>query len=471
MKLRFYNSMSRSKEEFSSIKEGSAGMYTCGPTVYNFAHIGNFRAYMFEDLLRRVLEYAGYDVTQIMNLTDVDDKTIRDSQAAGMRLDDFTKKYKDAFFEDIETLRIEKAERYPEATRHIGEMISLIKTLIQKGVAYQGEDGSVYFSIAKFADYGKLAKIDMKNQRVGERVSDDEYAKDSVADFALWKAWDEKDGDVAWGSPWGKGRPGWHIECSAMSMKYLGKTFDIHTGGIDNMFPHHEDEIAQSESANGCEFVNYWLHCGYLIVNGEKMSKSLGNFFTLRDLLDKGWSAREMRYVLLSTHYRKRLNFSEEALSAARDTLRSFTDLFRRLGDVMNDAVEADDQVADTAIKDAKEEFESAISDDLNAAGAIAAAHKLSRTLNKTIDAKALSASLAESALDLFRRFDTVFAFFDVDDALEAEIPEDVAALVAERVTARESRDFARSDALRDALREKGWIVEDTPKGPVVKPV
>jgi cysteinyl-tRNA synthetase len=463
--------MSRSKEEFFSIKDGSVGMYTCGPTIYNFAHIGNFRAYMFEDLLRRVLKYAGYDVTQIMNLTDVDDKTIRDSRAAGIPLDEFTKKYKKAFFEDMGTLRIEKAERYPEATRHVGEMIALIKTLIQKGFAYQGEDGSVYFSIAKFADYGKLAKIDMENQRVGDRVSDDEYAKDSVADFALWKAWDEKDGDVVWGSPWGKGRPGWHIECSAMSMKYLGKTFDIHTGGIDNMFPHHEDEIAQSEAANGCKFVNYWLHCGYLIVNGEKMSKSLGNFFTLRDLLDKGWSAREMRYVLLSTHYRKRLNFSEDALTAARDTLRSFSDLFRRLGEVVSESVESDDQSVGDAIQATKDEFESTISDDLNAAGAIAAAHKLSRTLNKAIDSKVLSASFAESALDLYRCFDAIFAFFDVDDALVAEIPAEIAALVEERVDARKSRDFAKSDELRDALREKGWIVEDTPKGPVVKPI
>ena len=473
MVLRFYNSMSRKKEPFQPINEGRVGMYTCGPTVYNFAHIGNFRAYMFEDLLRRTLEFAGFKVTQIMNLTDVDDKTIRDSRAAGVPLDEFTAKYKKAFFEDIETLRIEKAEKYPEATRHVGQMIALIKTLMDKGYAYQGEDGSIYFSIEKFADYGKLARIDMENQRVGERVSDDEYAKDSVADFALWKAWDDDDGDVFWNSPWGKGRPGWHIECSAMSMKYLGKTFDIHTGGIDNMFPHHEDEIAQSEAANGCRFVNYWLHCGYLIVNGEKMSKSLGNFFTLRDLLNKGWAPAEIRFVLLSTHYRKQLNFSEDALKAARETLRGFADLFRRLADAAAapENASAIDDSLEATLDSAEKEFAAAISDDLNAAGALAAAHKLSKTLNKAMDSNSLPSKYADTALDIFRRFDAVFAFFDVDDALKTEVPEDVAAIVEERAAARKSRDFNKSDELRDLLKEKGWLVEDTPKGTVVKPI
>jgi cysteinyl-tRNA synthetase len=275
--------MDRKLEEFKSIHPNEARMYTCGPTVYNFAHIGNFRAYMFEDLLRRTLKYFGYKVTQVMNLTDVDDKTIRDSQAAGMRLNDFTAQYKKSFFEDLETLNIEKAEVYPAATDHINEMISLIEVLIDKGYAYQADDKCVYFSIAKFPEYGKLAKIDFDNQRSGVRIKNDEYAKDSVADFALWKAWDEADGDVHWESPWGKGRPGWHIECSAMAMRYLGKTFDIHTGGIDNMFPHHEDEIAQSEAANNCKYVNYWLHCAHLMVEGDKMYKSAGNFYTLRE--------------------------------------------------------------------------------------------------------------------------------------------------------------------------------------------
>ena len=458
--------MSRKKDEFSSIESGKVKMYTCGPTVYNFAHIGNFRAYMFEDLLRRTLEYAGYEVTQVMNLTDVDDKTIRDSIAEGLSLNEFTAKYKKAFFEDIETLRIEKAEHYPAATDHIPEMIAIIETLFEKGYAYQGDDGSVYFSIAKFADYGKLAKIDMENQRTVERVKNDEYAKDSVADFALWKAWSENDGDVVWDSPWGKGRPGWHIECSAMSMKYLGKTFDIHTGGIDNMFPHHEDEIAQSEAANGCRFVNYWLHCGYLIVDGEKMSKSLGNFYTLRDLLDKGWSAREIRFVLLSTHYRKKLNFSEKALEQARNSLNTFRDFFIRL----KKADGTDSAENEAVLEKADEEFTAAISDDLNISGALAAIYSAMHDINKLLAEKAVSAKFAEKILDLYRKFDTVLALLDVDDMSEQAIPEEVVKLVEERQEARKAKDFARSDAIRDQLKAEGWIIEDSPEGPTVKP-
>ena len=248
--IRFFNTLGRRMTEFTPIREGYAGMYTCGPTVYNYAHIGNFRAYLFEDLLRRTLEYHGIKVTQVMNLTDVDDKTIRDSRAAGLPLQVFTRKYKDAFFEDLRTLRVEPAEHYPEATAHIPEMLDMIRQLMDKGYAYQSDDGSIYFSIEKCKNYGQLVKLDFENQRIGDRVRSDEYAKDSVADFALWKAWDENDGNVKWDSPWGPGRPGWHLECSAMSRKYLGLTFDIHTGGVDNMFPHHEDEIAQSESRN-----------------------------------------------------------------------------------------------------------------------------------------------------------------------------------------------------------------------------
>ncbi len=466
-KLQFYNSMSRKKEVFTSIEPGKVKMYTCGPTVYNFAHIGNFRAYMFEDLLRRTIEYAGYEVTQVMNLTDVDDKTIRDSIAEGLSLNDFTAKYKKSFFADIKTLRIETAEHYPAATDHIPEMIAIIETLLEKGYAYRAGDGSVYYSIAKFADYGKLAKIDMENQRTVERVQNDEYAKDSVADFALWKAWSANDGDVAWDSPWGKGRPGWHIECSAMSMKYLGKTFDMHTGGIDNMFPHHEDEIAQSEAANGCTFVNYWLHCGYLIVNGEKMSKSLGNFYTLHDLLDKGWSAREIRFVLLSTHYRKKLNFSEKALEQARNSLNSFRDFFIRL----KKAAGADQPKNELILQKADDDFAAAISDDLNISGALAAMYSAMHDINKLLDKQNLSANFAIKILDLYRKFDTVLAILDLDDVNEPAIPEKITKLVEERQEARKSKDFARSDAIRDELKAEGWIVEDSPDGPVIKSV
>jgi cysteinyl-tRNA synthetase len=463
--MQFYNSMSRQKEEFKPIESGKVGMYTCGPTVYNFAHIGNFRAYIFEDLLRRTLEYHGHKVTQIMNLTDVDDKTIRDSQAAGIPLCDFTAKYKKSFFEDIEILKIEKAEHYPAATDHIPEMIAIIETLFEKGFAYKGDDGSVYFSIAKFADYGKLAKIDMENQRAGERVKNDEYAKDSVADFALWKAWSDADGDVVWESPWGKGRPGWHIECSAMSMKYLGKTFDIHTGGIDNMFPHHEDEIAQSESANGCKFVNYWLHCGYLIVDGEKMSKSLGNFYTLRDLMEKGYSSEEMRLVLLSTHYRKKLNFSEKALDQARHSLRSFKDFFARLK--KTDGNENTD--LDAKLADADKCFKESLGDDLNISGALAAMHGLMRDVNKMLDENLISAKCAEKILELYRKFDRIFAVVDVDSEVNEAIPGEIAKLAEERKQARADKDYAKSDQLRDQLKELGWIIEDSAEGARLK--
>jgi len=465
MTIRFYNSMSRRKEEFIPINNGEVGMYTCGPTVYNFAHIGNFRAYIFEDLLRRTLEYHGYKVKQIMNLTDVDDKTIRDSQAAGIPLNEFTAEYKNAFFEDIETLKIEKAEQYPAATNHIPEMIAIIETLFDKGFAYKGDDGSVYFSIAKFADYGKLAKIDMKNQRSGERVKNDEYAKDSVADFALWKAWSEADGDVVWDSPWGKGRPGWHIECSAMSMKYLGKTFDIHTGGIDNMFPHHEDEIAQSEAANGCKFVNYWLHCGYLIVDGEKMSKSLGNFYTLRDLTDKGYSFEEMRLVLLTTHYRKKLNFSEKALDQARQSLRSFRDFFVRL----RNADGAENSEIDAKLAGAEHSFKESIGDDLNISGALAAMYNLMRDVNKMLDNDQISAKYAEKIIEIFRKFDQIFAVLNVDAENNDSMPENIAKLAEERQKARAAKDFATSDRVRDELKTLGWIVEDSPEGQRLK--
>ena len=321
MQLKFYNSLARRVEPFEPLVPGKAGLYTCGPTVYNFAHIGNFRAYVFEDVLHRTLEYAGYALTHVMNLTDVDDKTIRGSRAAGVPLRDYTQTYKDAFFEDLRTLSVEPATVYPAATDHIPEMIALISRLVEKGVAYRAADGCVYFSVAKFPAYGRLAHLDFSGMRSGVRISNDEYAKDAVGDFALWKAWDEADGPVKWDSPWGPGRPGWHIECSAMSMKYLGESFDLHTGGIDNLFPHHENEIAQAEAATGRPFVRCWMHCAHLRVDGEKMSKSLGNFYTLRDLLAKGWTGREIRYVLVAGHYRQPLNFAFDALAAARTAL------------------------------------------------------------------------------------------------------------------------------------------------------
>ena len=466
MSLYFFNTMNRSREEFRPLKKNEAGIYTCGPTVYNFAHIGNFRAYIFEDLLRRTLKYLGYKVIQVMNLTDVDDKTIRDSQKAGISLNEYTAKYKKAFFEDLAFLNVEPAEHYPAATDHIPEMIKLIQMLQEKGFAYKAEDGSIYYSIAKFPEYGKLAKIDMENQKSGVRVKTDEYAKDSVADFALWKAWDEKDGDVAWDSPWGKGRPGWHVECSAMSMKYLGNTFDIHTGGIDNMFPHHEDEIAQSEAANGCRYVNYWLHCAHLIVNGEKMSKSLGNFLTLRDLKEKGFTGPEIRWTLLSVHYRKKLNFTFDDCEHAKALLKKFADFFMRLK-----AVEKTGKVSDKAagiVKSAQNSFKEAVGDDLNISEAIAALFGLEREANKLMDSGEITKEEASLMLEQFRDFDKVLGALNIDGQSE-EIPQEIKELAERRQTARKNKNFAEADAIRDELKDKGWLLEDTAGGPRLK--
>ena len=463
MELRFFNTMERRQMAFEPLTAGCAKMYTCGPTVYNFAHIGNFRAYVFEDILRRTLEYFGYSVTQVMNLTDVDDKTIRDSRKEALPLREFTARYKQAFFEDIRQLKIEPAEVYPAATDHIPEMISLIRTLMDKGFAYQAQDKCIYFSIDKFKDYGKLARIDRENQRDGVRISTDEYAKDAVGDFALWKAWDEADGDVFWESPWGRGRPGWHIECSAMSMKYLGESFDIHTGGVDNMFPHHEDEIAQSESATGKKWVNYWLHCEHLMVDGTKMSKSLGNFYTLRDLQAKGWTGREIRWVLVGAHYRKKLNFTMDALGQARETLGKFDALFDRLRQITaaGDGAETAGLIAET-----KNAFASALADDLNIAPALAAAFELMRGANRLADSGELSQNGAASILAAFRDFDRVIGCFEVDAVRASEeFPEEIMALAQARAEAREAKNFAESDRLRDELTKLGYAVKDVPGG------
>ena len=465
MSIRFHNSLSRRTEDFEPIEPGKVGLYTCGPTVYNYAHIGNFRAYVFEDLLRRTLKYAGFQVHQVMNLTDVDDKTIRDSSAAGKPLHEFTQVYKDAFFEDLDTLRIERAEAYPAATDHVPAMIDLIKTLVDKGFAYQADDGCVYFSIRTFPGYGKLGRIQPDQMRSGVRISQDEYAKETAADFALWKAWDEEDGDVAWDSPWGRGRPGWHIECSAMSMKYLGPSFDIHTGGVDNMFPHHDDEIAQSEAASGQTFVRYWLHCAHLVVDGKKMSKSAGNFHTLRDVLDRGYSGREVRWVLLGGHYRQALNFTFQDCRDARATLDRVDELVRRLKETSGDEPPAHD-VPDF-LHEAEKGFREGLYDDLNISMALAALFDAVRDLNRRLDSGELDAPAAAAALDLLRRFDAVLGCLDVDR--EEAVPEDVRRRVDERQQARKAKDFAQADQLRDELAAAGWIVEDTPSGPHVK--
>ncbi len=465
MTLRFKNSFTREKEDFKPIEPGKVRMYTCGPTVYYFAHIGNFRAYIFEDLLRRYLKYKGYDVTQVMNLTDVDDKTIRDSQKEGVSLKEFTKKYSEAFFEDLDALGIERAEHYPAATDHIEEMVEIVKKLQENGLAYE-VDGNFYFRISAFEGYGKLAHIDTAELKAGARVAADEYEKDSVSDFALWKAWDEADGDVYWETDLGKGRPGWHLECSAMSMKYLGESFDIHTGGVDNMFPHHENEIAQSEGATGKKFVNYWLHCEYLIVDGRKMSKSLGNWYFLRDLLEKGYSGVAVRYLLLATHYRQQLNFTLQGLDAARNALERYNDFITNLEDYPGG--EDSSGEADEVIKKMLSGFEEALDDDLNISGALAAVFDFVRDINRLRSENRLNESEKSRALEAIRKVDTVLNFTFERDAV-GDVDPEIDKLVQQRAEARKNKDFATADKLRDEIVERGYMLEDTPQGAKVK--
>lgn len=462
--LRFFNTLTRQKDPFTPIDAGHVRMYTCGPTVYNHPHIGNYRAYMFEDLLRRYLKYRGYAVTQVMNLTDIDDKTIRDSQKAGLSLNNFTAIYKKAFFEDLHTLNIEPAEVYPAATDHIPEMVEMIQQLQAQGYTYS-IDGSIYYRIDRFPAYGKLAHLEVETLQSGAsgRVDSDEYAKDDVRDFALWKAWTPDDGEVYWETALGKGRPGWHIECSAMSMKYLGMSFDIHTGGEDNIFPHHENEIAQSEAATGHTFVNYWLHCRHLLVDNQKMSKSLGNFYTLRDLLDKGLKPKGVRYALLSIHYRQPLNFTLEGLHAAAQAVQRLLDFMQRLPTAQGQGFDVQPLLADT-----QQRFTDALDDDLNISGALGAIFEMVRDVNRALSQGQLSATDAQHVMALMQRFDTVLGLLGDDETVQDQ---QATALLEARQHARKNRDFARADAIRSQLQELGYTVEDTPQGPRLKPL
>ncbi|MEM3500605.1 MAG: cysteine--tRNA ligase, partial [Candidatus Woesearchaeota archaeon] len=394
--LRFYNDLTKRKEEFVPIHPGQVGIYSCGPTVYNYAHIGNLRSFVFVDLLKRFLKYEGYSVKHVMNITDVDDKTIKGSQQEGVPLKEFTLKYEKAFLEDLKALNIQIPDVMPRATEHIKEMTELIRKLYKNGYAYRAEDGSTYYSIAKFKDYGKLSGIKKEELKIGARVRSDEYAKEQAEDFALWKAWTPEDGSVFWETEYGRGRPGWHIECSAMSSKYLGETFDIHTGGIDLIFPHHENEIAQSEGANGKKFVNYWLHCEHLIVDGRKMSKSLGNVYTLRDITAMGYSPIALRYLLLSTHYRSQLNFTFDGLKAASEAVERLNNLLWNLKQVpINRAGSEYDSISEL-LKNAETSFRNALEDDLNISEALDDIFNLVRELNKRIGS--ISKNEAEEA-------------------------------------------------------------------------
>ncbi len=464
--MKVFNSLSRSIEELAPLADNEIRLYTCGPTVYNYAHIGNFRAYTFEDILRRVIQFNGMKIRQVMNLTDVDDKTIRGANAAGVALTDYTKTFKDAFFADLKVLNVQPAEVYPAATDHIPEMISLVRTLVEKGVAYQSEDGSVYFNVRKFPGYGQLAHIDFDHQQTGARCASDEYDKENVGDFALWKAWEESDGPVGWDSPWGRGRPGWHIECSAMSMKYLGPTFDLHTGGVDNCFPHHENEIAQAEAATGKPFVKTWMHCAHLRVNGEKMSKSLGNFYTLRDLVEKGWSGREIRYVLINAHYRQGLNFAFSALEDARKALSRIDECVERVEKAAGTGNAAGLDGAPEWAAKCLADFTDAVNDDLNTPRAFAALFDLVRQANGA--AATLSAVEAKALLGVFHRMDEVLGVVFFGKAAKAEVPAEIQVLLDERAAARAAKNWAESDRLRDAIAAAGWQVKDSREGQTV---
>jgi cysteinyl-tRNA synthetase len=458
MPITFYDTYSRQLEEFKPIEPPKVKLYTCGPTVYSFAHIGNFRAYVFEDLLQRHLEARGFVIERVMNLTDVDDKTIRGSREAGISLPEFTAKFKKAFFEDIETLRIKRANHFPAATEpvNLAKMIEMIDQLMQEDIAYQAEDRSIYFRISRYPDYGKLAHLDLAELRPSGRIRSDEYEKENIGDFALWKAWDEKDGLVGWDSPWGRGRPGWHIECSAMATRLLGPEIDIHCGGVDNIFPHHEAEIAQSECVNRKKFVRYWLHNAHLLVEGQKMSKSLGNFFTLRDLLAKGFTGRELRYALIGSNYRQPLNFTFDGLIAARHSLLRIDEWLRRLRDIAGNA-EPDPGFAAAE----SGSFFDALDEDLNISAALAEVFDQIRATNRAIDGGELTAGQAAALLDWWDRINQVLQLQE-----EAEpIPPHVTRLLQRRAGARTDKKWSESDALRTQIEELGWLVKDTKDG------
>jgi cysteinyl-tRNA synthetase len=469
MALQFYNTLTRKKDKFIPVYEGEAKIYSCGPTIYGFVHIGNLRAFMCSDILRRYLKYKGYKVTHVMNLTDVDDKTIRDSIKKGVALKVHTEPYAISFFENLKTLNIEPVEHYPRATETIYEMVALVTKLLDKGYAYKASDG-IYFSISKFNDYGKLAKLQNMDLLSGasKRIKSDEYDKDSAHDFVLWKFWDEKDGDVFWETEIGKGRPGWHIECSAMSMKYLSESFDIHTGGIDLIFPHHENEIAQSEAATGKQFVNYWLHNEYMLVNDEKMSKSLNNFYKLSDILDKGYNPAAVRYLLMSSQYRQKLNFTFDGLEAADKAINRLTEFKDAMLEVKKKNTEDKDDSPNhikEKVQKLKDKFEENMDDDLNISGALGVLFEFIREMNKLNSESKISKDDAEFIIKAIKELDSVFGILEMTKEENHIVPEDIIKIAELRKKAKSAKDWAEADRLRDELKDNGYIVIDSKDG------
>ena len=460
--IQFHNTLSGKLEEFKPLKDGQVMFYACGPTVYHYAHIGNFRTFVFEDLLRRFLEFKGLKVRHVMNITDVDDKTIVGANREKKSLSAYTAFYTEAFLEDMKTLNMLSPEVQPRATDSIDDIIALIRQLIEKEIAYLAEDGSVYYRIAKFPGYGKLSKKKLDGNISGARVDVDEYDKEQGADFVLWKK--AKEDEPSWDSPWGKGRPGWHIECSAMCMRHLGKTIDLHAGGEDLVFPHHENEIAQSEAATGKPFVKYWLHAKHLLVNGEKMSKSKGNFFTLRDLLDKGYDPMAIRYALLSVHYRHQLNFTFESLKEAREVIEKLDNCYSRCLCELNDmTVQYLSRIntgfnLKTELDDISNKITQALEDDLNIAEAMALVASGIKKINGAIDQDFAEKTNMTAAIIFLKFVDQVFGF---DVTSIDSIPNNVANALHDYVIAREKRDFSASDVLREDIKKSGWLVKD----------
>ena len=458
-----YNTKTHSLEEFKPIRENEVKMYGCGPTVYNYAHIGNLRAYVFYDLLYRYLKYKGFKVTYCMNLTDVDDKTIRDSQKQGKTLKEFTEYYTKIFFDDCAKLNILKPDIVVPATSEIEEMAKTVQLLLDKGFAYRAKSGDIFFKINQFPNYGKMAGIDMSRLKANAdgRLAD-EYEKEDAQDFALWKAWKEEDGPNYWETCLGKGRPGWHIECSSIGHKYLGQPFDIHVGGVDLIFPHHTNEIAQSECAYGCEFVRYWMHNEHITVNGQKMSKSLGNCFKLKDLLEKGYSRESIRYEFIKAHYRLRMDFAEEHLKGNQTVLDKLTDFLTRL-----EAVSATNSWTELpeVLKRAQEGFETAMDADLNTPQALAVLFELMNTVNKNW--AALSQEDAQKIIKQIQLFDTVLGV--IPQKIERVLTSEQKALIDQRQAYRLAKNWAEADALKKQLLEQGIEIKDTPTGPMIK--
>lgn len=468
--LVLYNTETKKKETIVRGKHKQFYLYTCGPTVYDYAHIGNFRTYLVEDLIRRTLRYLNFPVFQVMNITDVDDKTIQRALAKNFTLEEYTYPYTQAFLEDLDILQIQKAEKYPRATHFIPQMIEMIKKLIEQGSAYV-RDGNVFFNIQKFPTYGRLSHLQVKDLKVGasNRIDRDEYSKESISDFVLWKAHDPiRDGQIFWESPFGRGRPGWHIECSAMACALLGKSIDMHMGGVDNIFPHHENEIAQSESCFDTRFVRYWVHVEHLLVDGKKMSKSLNNFYTLRDLLKMGFFGREIRYCLINAHYRMQYNFSLDTLKGSRTALRRIDDFVSRIQEIESteNIIHKD---TSTAIQNMQKKFFSAIMDDLNVPMALAALFDGIRELHSLCDQLKVSYANAQDILSIFESFHSILGIFSLES--DSEIPADIMHAFEKRNQARLVKDYAASDKHRNYILDRGYTIEDTKDGSRVRKI